>query len=57
VNQPVFCGASLCALSKKDGEIRPIAVGETLRRLVAKAACKVVKSKMSEKFAPVQIAS
>ena len=34
--QPVFCGASLCALNKKDGGIRPIAVGSTLRRLIAK---------------------
>jgi len=30
--QPVFCGASLCALNKKDGGLRPIAVGTTLRR-------------------------
>ena len=36
--QPIFCGASLCALNKKDGGIRPIAVGSTLRRLVSKAA-------------------
>jgi len=33
--RPVFCGASLCALRKKDCGIRPIAVGCTLRRLVA----------------------
>jgi hypothetical protein len=33
VVRPVFCGASLCALSKKDGGIRPTAVGCTLRRL------------------------
>lgn len=32
-------GASLCALNKKDGGIRPIAVGCTLRRLVAKIIC------------------
>jgi hypothetical protein len=36
--QPVFCGASLCAVNKKDSGIRPIAVGSSLRRLVAKAA-------------------
>ena len=35
--KPVFCGVSLCALSKKGGGIRPIAVGCTWRRLVAKA--------------------
>mgnify|MGYP003530166697 FL=1 len=53
--RPVFCGASLCALSKKDGGIRPIAVGCTLRRLVAKAACRAVKSKMAALLAPVQL--
>ena len=31
VIQPVFCGAALCALNKKDGGIRPIAVGSSLR--------------------------
>jgi hypothetical protein len=55
VIQPVFCGASLCALSMKDGGIRPIAVGGTLRRLVVESACKMFTSKMSEKFAPIQI--
>ena len=34
----VFFGASLFAFKKKDGGIRPIAVGLTLRRLVAKVA-------------------
>jgi hypothetical protein len=53
--QPVFCGAALCALNKKDGGIRPIAVGSTLRRLIAKAACKAVTAKMAEQFLPVQI--
>jgi hypothetical protein len=42
VIQPVFCGASLFALSKKSGGIRPIAVGCTLRRLVAKVAARLV---------------
>ena len=32
----VFFGASLTALNKKDGGVRPIAVGYTLRRLIAK---------------------
>ena len=53
--QPVFCGASLCALNKKDGGIRPIAVGSTLRRLIAKTACKAVTVKMAERFLPVQL--
>ena len=36
--QPFFFGATLIALRKKGGGIRPIAVGQTLRRLVAKCA-------------------
>jgi hypothetical protein len=55
VIQPVFCGASLCALNKKDGGIRSIAVGSSLRRLVAKAACKAVMTKMTARFLPVQL--
>jgi len=34
----VFFGANLHALRKKDGGLRPIAVGLTLRRLVSKVA-------------------
>ena len=40
--RPIFFGANLCALSKKDGGIRPIAVGTTLRRLVTKAGFKPI---------------
>jgi len=55
VVRPVFCGASLCALIKKDGGIRPIAVGCTLRRLVAKAACTAVRDRVAEQLAPLQL--
>ena len=34
--KPSFYGALLLALSKPDGGVRPIAVGNSLRRLVAK---------------------
>ena len=38
-----FFGANLTALQKKDGGVRPVAVGCTLRRLVVKVAgCKVM---------------
>jgi len=47
-----FCGASLCTLSRKDGGIRPIAVGYTLRRLVAKA---VVCDRVAEQLALLQL--
>ena len=36
--RPFFFGANLFAFSKLKGGIRPIAVGNTLRRLVAKCA-------------------
>jgi hypothetical protein len=32
-------GASLCALNKNDGGLRPIAIGNCLRRLTSKLAC------------------
>ena len=44
--RPFFCGASLTALNKKDGGVRPIAVGCTLRRLVAKVASRSVMERM-----------
>ena len=53
--RPIFCGAFLCALNKKDGGIRPIAVGCSLRRLVAKTAAKCVQVKMAVKMAPTQL--
>ena len=51
----VSCGVSLCALNKKGGGIRPIAVGCTWRRLVAKAACRAVMSKVTGMVSPTQI--
>lgn len=39
----VLYGARLCAFNKKDGGIRPIAIGSTYRRLTAKIACKEVR--------------
>ena len=53
--RPSFFGASLVALRKKSGGVRPIAVGCTLRRLVTKAACKQVVDEMAELLAPHQL--
>jgi hypothetical protein len=53
--RPVLYGASLCALAKKSGGVRPIAVGSTVRRLVAKAACRSVKDDVVIKLAPKQL--
>ena len=52
---PYLAGATLTALPKKDGSVRPIAVGETLRRLTAKCLCSEVKSAALEYFFPLQI--
>ena len=48
----LFFGARLTALSKEDGGVRPIAVGLTLRRLVAKVAGYHVRDEMSDLLAP-----
>ncbi len=45
--QPWFCGAKLVALPKPVGSLRPVAVGETLRRLVGKAAFAAAKEESS----------
>ena len=49
-------GASLIALKKKDGGIRPIAVGLTLRCQVAKVLCSKVLHTMGEYLSPLQLA-
>ncbi len=51
----VFFGASLTALTKKDGGICPIAVGCTLRRVVAKMASRSVMQRMGSLLAPLQL--
>jgi hypothetical protein len=52
--RPLFFGARLIALNKKDGGIRPIAVGNTIRRILSKFACHIVKSKISTQLHPHQ---
>ena len=52
--QPYFAGARLCALEKGENDVRPIAAGETIRRLVSKAACNAVRSKAREFFKGLQ---
>ncbi len=51
----ILYGANLCALNKKDGGIRPIAVGSTLRRIASKIACKSVQDEVSSYFNPIQL--
>ena len=53
--RPFFFGANLTALTKKDGGVRPIAVGCTLRRLAAKTAGRYIMDAMGELLAPRQL--
>lgn len=52
---PYLAGAGLAALPKKDGSIRPVAVGDTWRRLVAKCLCKDSQRDASTYLFPFQI--
>ena len=49
---PWLCGAPLTALLKKQGGIRPIAVGEVLRRLISRLCCSAVKADLPDTFLP-----
>ena len=53
-----LAGCKLIALNKnKEGcppDVRPIAVGETLRRLTGKCICAILKDKISSFFQPSQ---
>lgn len=52
---PILYGANLVALAKKDGGVRPIAVGSTLRRLTSKLCCQKIQDSLSKKFQPRQL--
>ena len=47
-----FCGAPLTALVKGSGAFHPIAVGETLRRLVSKVCCVSVRDSLPSLLLP-----
>ena len=49
---PIFPGAPLTALIKPGGGVRPITVGETLRRLVSKVCYLAVCSALPDVFLP-----
>lgn len=48
-------GAILIALKKKSGGIRPIAIGNTFRRLCARLSCAAVSDRMANYFSPKQV--
>lgn len=52
---PIFFGGRLIALDKKNGGIRPIAIGGTFRRLTAKCASAFAVSKLAPLLAPHQL--
>ena len=53
--RPLFFGANLIPFRKPGGGVRPIAVGCTLRRLVAKCAGSLVREEMGELLSPKQL--
>ena len=53
---PHFFGANLFAALKKDGGFRPVAVGETLRRLTSKCYAFEVSSRAADLLRPLQLA-
>ena len=53
--RPIFFGANLCAFSKRDNGIRPIAVGTTFRRLITKTGLKSVSRGLGTFFRPNQL--
>ena len=52
---PHLCGASLLPCKKKDGGLRPIAVGEGLRRLSSKCATRAVLPDALSILSPLQV--
>ena len=52
---PTFCSASLTALKKTKGGVRPIAVGEVLRCLIAKCIAQEANSEAVELFSSGQL--
>ena len=52
-----FASARLIALRKGKSDVRPIAVGNVFRRLVAKLACHLLKHRLRTFFSPLPIRS
>ena len=52
---PHLCGATLIACKKRGGGLRPIAVGEVLRRLVSKSLSTVLRQEAVQVLSPHQL--
>ena len=50
----LLSASRLIAIPKKNGDVRPIAVGEVFRRITAKVICNQLKSNFSDHFSPLQ---
>ena len=50
---PLLSASRLIALPKTNGDVRPIAIEETLRRITAKAMCLQERLSFSEYFSPM----
>jgi hypothetical protein len=53
--RPWVMGAKLAALPKKDGGLRPIAIGETLRRITGKAMMHCATDSVNQRLKPFQV--
>lgn len=51
---PECIASRLIAIPKSNGDVRPIAIGESLRRLTAKAICNQKKESFGQFFSPLQ---
>ena len=49
-----LAAARLIALAKENGDVRPIVVGKSLRRLLARSICVQERGIMAEVLSPVQ---
>ena len=53
--RPILFGARLISLKKKDGGLRPIAIGDVFRRLAAKLAVHKLQPRVSRYLSPSQL--
>ena len=53
--RPYFFGARLVALSKQKGSIRPIAIGQCLRRAICRAVCIQMREVSTKLLEPYQL--
>ncbi|CAI5464747.1 unnamed protein product [Closterium sp. Yama58-4] len=50
--RPWLTASNLVGLSKPNGDVRPVAIGEVLPRILSRAICIVLRPKMMSHFAP-----